>query len=112
MPPMVRLPRLASLLADPAAARLRHLTLDAPDSLAVVARSRHLTGLETIQLFGRHPVVTDDDAAAFLDNPALAGVKRLWLNCVDRNNLRLSAATEARLRERLGDGYALHTMPG
>src|SRR5262245_56433236 len=57
---------LQTLLSDPAAARLRRLGLGSADALAVVARTTHLTALESLWISGCHAVVTDREANEFL----------------------------------------------
>lgn len=90
------------LLADPAVARLRGLTLDAADAFTAVSRTQLLSKLETFWVSGPRVVVTEEAVGDLLENPALAGLQWLTLFKLQRENVRVSEAAMARLRERFG----------
>jgi hypothetical protein len=106
-------PRLAldEVFADPAAARLTQLALSTPGALPAVARSWHLSGLESLRIDGADAPADDRDVNALVDNPALARLREVHINNVSPVNGTLSKHVLDRARERFGGRMAVVYNP-
>jgi uncharacterized protein (TIGR02996 family) len=93
---------LARILHHPAAGRLTSLRLETADALRVVAQSRYLTRLGSLELTGRQVVLTSEGVNALLTNPALAGLQTLRIWLMYDGNFRITQDDVARLRARFG----------
>ena len=89
------------LFANPGVKKLIRLRLGWKSEPGCAFRCPHLTNLRRMSV--NSGVVTDADVDALLANPALAGLKDLWMYGMNGGKPHLSAATEKRLRERFGE---------
>jgi uncharacterized protein (TIGR02996 family) len=94
---------LATLLADPALAKLRALHLSHPVALADVLPCPHLTNLHTLELL--RATVTSADVNELLASPNFANLKVLWLGL----KRHLAPTTKKKLKERFGTGLRIDT---
>ncbi len=92
----------AALLASPALARLRSLSLDGGVPMATLAACPNLTNLRELAVNSGY--LTEADVTTLLSNPALANLTTLRLYGTNWGQPRLAPAMEARLRERFGPG--------
>ncbi len=91
----------AAFFADPALKQLTKLALDIRIPMALVVACPHLTNLRELRM--HDTAMTDAECQAILASRVFANLKELSLYLP----VRLSAASEAKLREWLGDGLAL-----
>ena len=101
---------VARILHHPAAGRLTKLRLETADALRVVAQSRYLTRLESLELIGRQVVLTSEGVTELLANPALSTLRTFRTYLTYDGNHRLTADDVARLRDRFGDLHGFDTQ--
>jgi uncharacterized protein (TIGR02996 family) len=92
---------LKKLLADPALARLKTLSLVMPVKAAEVLASPHLKNLQSLQLHDAG--MTDADADALLSSRTFAKLRELDLYL----DSRLGPTSEKKLRDRFGEALTL-----
>jgi uncharacterized protein (TIGR02996 family) len=97
---------LKKLLADPALARLKTLSLVVPVKAAEVLASPHLKNLHSLQLHDAE--MTDSDADKLLASRTFTKLRELVLYL----DSRLSPATEKKLRDRFGEGLTFEYTDG
>jgi uncharacterized protein (TIGR02996 family) len=90
--------------SEPALARLKRLYYQGSRAFAALCRCPHFTSLETLTIDSYSDGLTDEDAAALLENPAFGKLRRLAVRMARHDGL--SPGMRARLRERFGDGFS------
>jgi uncharacterized protein (TIGR02996 family) len=96
---------LESFCNEPALARLKRLHVRGYCPFAELCLCRHLTGLEELVIESYSAGMTDDDAAALLDNPAFAKLRHFAVSMPSYRS-GLSKMVLHRLRSRFGDGFS------
>jgi uncharacterized protein (TIGR02996 family) len=90
--------------SEPALSRLKRLYYQGSRVFAALCRCPHFTGLEELTIDSYSDGLTDEDAAALLENAAFGKLRRLVVKVARGDGL--SPGMLDRLRERFGDGFS------